>query len=141
MSTLKLPISPSTRWVLACLFLNKGLSLNGGISQDVIYNRSRAALGLRGPMSAVIKAANPPKELVHNGKPNAYVELTQEVIEFLADKIWPLEKHPFQVTMLEQFIDDIQAFVRHGLTPGSIDLPHVNTLTENWIVNEEKEGK
>lgn len=138
---MRIPLSPAARWVLANLFLHRSLSINGGISQDLSYNRTRAALGLRGPMTVLLKGLEVNKNLVVDDATFAYANLTDENRDFLLDRIMPLEKVPWQSVTLEGFIECLIDWKRgfETLVPQNAELPNVTELKEIWNV-QEKEG-
>lgn len=134
---MRLPISPAQRWVLANLFLSRSLSLNGGITQDVVYNRTRAALGLRGPMTLIMKGREANRELIEDTEPNACCDLSDENRDFLLDRIFPLEKVPWQSAVLETFIENILDWKRGTYSQDAmLTNPTVTDLKETWNVQE-----
>lgn len=136
---MRFPISPAVRWVLANLFLHRGLSMNGGITQDIVYNRTRASLGLRGPMNVILKNLNANPTLVQDTDTLAAAELTPENIDFLLDRIFPLEKIPYQIAVLERLASDLMDAKRSLTIDCPAELPLVNTLQETWNVIETKD--
>jgi len=136
---MRFPISPAERWVLANLFLHRSLVINGGITQDVVYNRTRAALGLRGPMTVILRNQEANTEYLRSFEANASVDLSDENRDFLIDRILTLDKHPFQSATLESFIENIVNWKRGLLEPiTDKDLPSVNDLKETWNNVQEK---
>lgn len=140
---MRFPISPAQRWVLANLFLHRSLVINGGVTQDAVYNRARRELGLRGPMNIVLRNQDADTDYIKSFEPNAYVDLTEENRDFLIDRILSLDKHPFQSATLEDFIQRIVDWKR-ALPLEELEslksLPHVTDLLETWNNVQEKEG-
>lgn len=117
MSTYNFAITPRVRWELGALFNIIGHAQGAAEARNSLkavdekraFNRLRRALGLAGIMSMIGERSHyyGNKKLIFDTKTRHLVTLTDEQVDFLMKKIFPLALTGLSVAVLEEFIEAV----------------------------------